>query len=138
MWRCRACVTAVLAVLPVLDTAAMLLPGYCGGRCGDIDVTRRHESSTAPTGGAAQLVAPQRARGSAADSSALIRSTRLLGLKHLEGDRSSSAIRTIVVCSRSTDVGPRVCRGSPTGTYAEAADLLVPLTVPVTLTLTVR
>jgi hypothetical protein len=33
---------------------------------------RRHESSFAPTGGAAQLVVPQRARGCAADRSALI------------------------------------------------------------------
>ncbi len=71
MWRCRACVTAVLAVRPVGGTA---LPSYAAVA---VAVARRHESAIAPTGGAAQLVAPQCARGCAAAGSALMQSTML-------------------------------------------------------------
>ncbi len=64
LWRCRACVTAELAELAGGAAAAVHFRPTRPWPA--VVVTRRHESSTAPTGGAAQLVVPQRARACAA------------------------------------------------------------------------
>jgi hypothetical protein len=67
LWRCCACVTAgCVSCLPAALHVRATRPWPA------VVVTRRHDSSTAPAGGAAQRVVPQRVRGCAADGSALI------------------------------------------------------------------
>jgi hypothetical protein len=115
--RCRPCVTAVLAVRPCLPAGLHFRPTLPWPA---VVVTRRLDSSTAPTGVAAQLVVPHCARGRAAVLCFL--AVRLCKAPPYALVGSGwrpfiSAIRTIVSSGAShllvgsrADVGPRWCR----------------------------